>query len=99
MTTAFTRFEGLGASPISENSTERASLWDIWPEREKDWYPLATVACANGHLATIDPKIHSVSADGTLSPSYVCPHEGCTFHEFVRFEGWMGAPVMAGGVQ
>lgn len=33
-------------------------------------------------------KNHRILADGTVTPSLVCTHEGCTFHEFVRLEGW-----------
>jgi hypothetical protein len=29
-----------------------------------------------------------VADDGTVSPSYVCPFPPCTFHLFVRLDGW-----------
>ena len=35
---------------------------------------------------------HSISSDGIVSPSLVCTHEGCDFHEHVQLEGWPNAP-------
>jgi len=49
---------------------------------------LAFSTCPLGHTCRISRKIHSVSPDGTLSPSYVCPGTGCTFHDYVQFVGW-----------
>ena len=31
---------------------------------------------------------HDVAADGTVTPSLVCPHSVCGFHEYVRLVGW-----------
>jgi hypothetical protein len=31
---------------------------------------------------------HAIAADGTLTPSVVCPYEYCTWHEYVRLGGW-----------
>jgi len=45
------------------------------------------VVCSNGHESTM--TTHTVAADGTVSPSMVCPVEGCQFHEYVQLEGWM----------
>ena len=45
----------------------------------------AWVACPNGHLADLD---HTIAADGTVSPSVVCPEGGCGWHEHVQLEGW-----------
>ena len=42
--------------------------------------------CANGHIGSLDD--HSISPDGTVSPSVVCQHDGCTFHEYIRLEDW-----------
>jgi len=33
---------------------------------------------------------HAIAPDGTVTPSVVCPKEGCTFHEMIRLEGWNG---------
>lgn len=31
---------------------------------------------------------HQIAEDGTVTPSVVCPHEPCDFHDHVRLEGW-----------
>lgn len=46
----------------------------------------ALLACPNGHIGSLSD--HDIAPDGTVSPSVVCPHEGCTFHEFIKLEGW-----------
>ena len=51
----------------------------------------AEMTCKSGHGLVL--KRHSVSADGTVTPSVVCLSSGCTFHEFVRLEGWKIGPV------
>lgn len=51
----------------------------------------ALLTCSRGHTCslTIDKEhAHTIAADGTVSPSVVCPIEGCDFHEFVRLIGW-----------
>lgn len=42
--------------------------------------------CANGHIGSLDD--HTIASDGTVSPSVVCQHEGCTYHEFIQLVGW-----------
>ncbi len=51
----------------------------------------ATMACSDGHVFTLDG--HSVSEDGTLSPSVVCPIAACKFHAYVRLDGWCYGPL------
>ena len=46
----------------------------------------ANVACGNGHVCGL--SAHTIAADGTVSPSLVCPVDGCGWHEVVRLEGW-----------
>jgi hypothetical protein len=31
---------------------------------------------------------HTIAPDGTVSPSVVCDYKGCTFHEFIKLEGY-----------
>jgi hypothetical protein len=31
---------------------------------------------------------HTIDAKGIVTPSLVCPHKGCTFHEWGELEGW-----------
>ena len=55
------------------------------------------VRCPNGHTCAIMHPLrrklnHDILADGTVSPSLVCPGTGkndCTWHVFVRLEGWL----------
>ncbi len=44
--------------------------------------------CSSGHTTRAVSSVHTIAADGTMSPSYVCPVAGCVFHDFVRFESW-----------
>ena len=44
--------------------------------------------CTYGHIGTL--ANHNISADGTVNPSVVCQHEGCSFHEFIKLEGFKG---------
>ncbi len=46
----------------------------------------ALVKCSHGHIASLSE--HTIAVDGTVSPSLVCPREGCDFHEVVKLEGW-----------
>jgi len=51
---------------------------------------LVLLSCGNGHEGTLQtPTIHQIAADGTVTPSCVCPYKGCGWHEFVRLVGWM----------
>lgn len=49
---------------------------------------LALCTCANGHTTRLTGRVHAVAVDGSVSPSYVCPVGGCSFHEWVQLEGW-----------
>jgi len=31
---------------------------------------------------------HTIAADGTVTPSLVCPWAPCTYHDMGRLEGW-----------
>ncbi len=55
----------------------------------------ATLVCGNGHDGGL--LDHTITADGLVSPSVVCngipahgdqPAVGCTWHEYVRLDGW-----------
>lgn len=48
------------------------------------------LCCPRGHRSHLT---HAIAADGTASPSVVCPGErargeSCSFHDHVRLEGW-----------
>lgn len=53
-----------------------------------------TMICDKGHPSTI--RTHKVGGDGSVSPSSVCPIDGCDFHDFVTLDGWQehGAHLM-----
>lgn len=54
---------------------------------------LVLATCSNGHTCRLVSGAHSIAADGTISPSYVCPAKGCDFHRFVRLLDWDPAHV------
>jgi hypothetical protein len=56
------------------------------PKSFKDDLVYAT--CRNGHECRLVRTVHAIAADGRMSPSYVCPIKGCSFHEFVCLDGW-----------
>ena len=31
---------------------------------------------------------HHVGGDGIIEPAFICPYDGCGFHNNVRLEGW-----------
>lgn len=46
----------------------------------------AIYTCPKGHVGLLDE--HTILADGTVSPSVVCTTHDCTFHDYIRLEGW-----------
>ena len=58
---------------------------DPWPGGPRD---LAAVTCPNGHLSRITGAVHVVDHEGLVFPSFVCRHDGCTFHDYVQLVGW-----------
>jgi hypothetical protein len=55
--------------------------------RKSDGTRTATLQCPGcGKVASMSQ--HTIEPDGTVSPSAVCPYEGCTFHQWIRLEGW-----------
>ena len=50
----------------------------------------ARVACVDcGQSAPI--WFHEITADGTVTPSLVCPMEGCSWHVHIKLDGWAEA--------
>ena len=39
---------------------------------------------------------HKIDDQGVVTPSLVCPHDPCTFHEWGILEGWGSAEVPPG---
>ncbi len=68
----------------SFDATLPPGTWSV--TRDTDGNCFVWFACPTcGKKAILD---HDIDADGTVTPSVVCPFEGCTFHEFVELEGW-----------
>lgn len=80
------RSQGLTSSPS----------WDIYSVDGE--VVSVSLKCATGHISSLwrappyrtDGKTHCIDTDGRVTPSAVCPHAGCQFHEFVTLEGWDG---------
>lgn len=51
----------------------------------------AHLTCAKGHALVLSE--HAISVDGAVWPSVVCKAPRCSFHEFVRLEGWSGGSL------
>ena len=57
------------------------------------WKPLkdgdkrsASFICPNRHHGVL--LDHEIAPDGTVTPSVVCPEDGCEFHDYLKLEGW-----------
>jgi C4-type Zn-finger protein len=49
---------------------------------------LVTLVCPGcGKEVAVSRAVHSIAADGAVTPSMVCPH--CPFHEWVSLENWV----------
>lgn len=72
-----------------------AGRWGIWNPCGD--FPCLVIACPDcgKHSSVIK---HSIAADGTSEPSYVCPHPPCGWHVFVRLDGWTFGAKAAGSV-
>ena len=72
---------------LKHGSLEQPGQW----ERGQGPYPIRIVAlvscpkCGKG----MSLSLHTIAADGTVSPSLVCPYQ-CGFHDFVKLVGWTG---------
>lgn len=50
---------------------------------------LAIITCPGCQKEWIlSGKVHRIMADGAVTPSVVCPCEGCGFHEHVKLTKW-----------
>jgi hypothetical protein len=73
------------AEPVPPLSWDYAKRIRRKPPWDKD---LALTTCGSGHTLRMVSDVHTIAADGTVTPSYVCVATGCTFHEMVRLVGW-----------
>lgn len=80
-----------GSQSQQDGHVPTALTWDFAKrlrEVKDTMADLALCTCRNRHTTRMSGSIHSIAADGTVTPSYVCPVAGCTFHDFVRLVGW-----------
>ena len=68
------------------NDGERNVVLTWKPIIRKGKTPTAVVTCINNHSRVIAD--HKISNHGEVSPSVVCTAQGCTWHEYIRLEGW-----------
>lgn len=47
---------------------------------------ILVITCPKGHDGSV--MTHTVDASGVISPSVVCPIDGCSFHATVALNAW-----------
>lgn len=53
---------------------------------KKELVKLLVIVDPNEHYLGITN--HTISPNGTVTPSVVCPVKNCTFHDFIKLEGY-----------
>jgi hypothetical protein len=51
-------------------------------------HDLALVTCAEGHTLRLTSRVHRIAADGVVTPSWVRTYPGCSWHVFIKLEGY-----------
>jgi hypothetical protein len=51
----------------------------------------AMIRCSNNHIDSL--SYHTIADDGAVSPSFVCAHLGCNFHEYIKLDGWKPSAI------
>lgn len=67
-----------------DQSLSKPDTWAIF--RYQSGRVQVVTRCGRGHIGSLDN--HQIGSDGTVTPSVVCQHDGCDYHEFVKLEGW-----------
>ena len=65
--------------------TEAWKAYHLKTPTQRFW---AECVCPLCNKVSMVGRNHTVTDDGVVSPSYVCPFSPCTFHEFVRLNDW-----------
>ena len=66
-----------------EGNLERGT----WKELRTSFGLSACFVCPDcGQIGVLTD--HEILVDGTVQPSVVCDTAGCSFHEFIRLDGW-----------
>jgi hypothetical protein len=61
--------------------------WNVY--EHNDFYTVL-FKDTHGHVGSLTD--HQITDDGTVSPSVVCSHYGCDFHEWIILDGWTSIP-------
>lgn len=85
----FRRIADDNDQPIERGTYRRVvEYWASYQEKNPARHFWAELCCPGcGKVALVGDN-HTVSTDGTVSPSDVCPFPPCTFHEFIRLDDW-----------
>lgn len=68
-----------------QSAGREPGTWRLWSIGSQ---VRAIVVCPGcGVEGTLD---HEVRTNGDVEPSVECPHEGCSFHAFIRLQDWPG---------
>jgi hypothetical protein len=57
-----------------------------WRHGTSDGSPTAFFRCPQCPTLGALAGTHDIAADGTVTPSVVCPN--CSFHEWIKLDGW-----------
>ncbi len=57
-----------------------------WKVTKTEGVKMVLAKCPNGHISSMGH--HVIMKGGRVTPSLVCPHAGCDFHEFVTLLDW-----------
>ena len=72
---------------VGPASSIRAGTWTtrkVHAEPERERVIIGCPGC--GRRGDLDD--HTVDEAGVVSPSVVCPHKDCTFHDYVALKDW-----------
>lgn len=70
---------------LSQSAGRERGTWRLWSFNGRLRVIVVCPSC--GIEGTL---VHEVRTNGDVEPSMVCPHEGCSFHEFIQLEDWPG---------
>lgn len=79
---------------IEVRRTEMPAFEVRHTEMPLSWKPFGPggvlLTCPNGHTCSLSTTKdgHEIAGDGSVSPSVVCPIEGCDFHDHIRLLDW-----------
>ena len=68
--------------------------WWLWKTPTSD---VVMVCCPKCKRLIHLSEEHEISADGTVTPSCVCPTGYCDFHAQVKLAGWLVVPAKPEG--